>query len=204
MRSSILAQPSSRSSRLFWVEWIKGFALILIFVNHIAERLFSYPYIANPTHVWPPLAERISQLAPLTGFGLAGIPINLLRYLGWLGDQGVQLFIIVSGFGLVYGLLQKGETSIPLLAFYRRRLARIYPQWWVVHGLFMLVWLFTGWGLSLFSPATYVSFIGLRIIPGAFYYFVAAWWYFWLLLQLYLAFPFLLWIPPLLIRSLPR
>ena len=181
--------------RLAWVEWIKAIALILVFLNHIAERLFGYPFIANPTHFWPSFAERVAQLAPYTDIGLGIIPVNVLRYVGWLGDQGVQLFLIISGFGLTYGLLQKNEPvfsiTSSITSFYRRRLARIYPQWLVVHVLFIVIWLVTGWGLSLFAPATYFSIVGLRIVPGAFYYFVAAWWYFWLLVQLYLVFPFL-------------
>ena len=41
-----------------------------------------------------------SQITPLEIDGAAGIFINLMRYVGWLGDQGVQLFLVASGFGL--------------------------------------------------------------------------------------------------------
>ena len=180
--------------KLAWLEYIKAFALIWIFLNHVSEQLFGYPLIANPISGWPPLVNRIAQLAPLTGYGLWNILVNLLRYLGWIGDQGVQLFIIISGFGLTWGLLQR-MTGKPLKLgkFYLRRGERIYPLWLGAHFIFIGMWLVTGWGLSLFDPATILSFIGIRITPNLLYYFSPAWWYFWLLLQLYLIYP-LLWV----------
>src|SRR5574342_669571 len=148
--------------KLLWVEYIKAFALIWIFFNHISEQLFGYPMIANPIAGWPPFAERLAQLVPLTGYGLWNIPVNLLRYLGWIGDQGVQLFIIASGFGLTWGLIQRGAGKLNLREFYWRRLERIYPLWWGSHLLFICAWLVTGWGLSLFDPATFLSLVGIR------------------------------------------
>lgn len=181
-----------RTQKLVWVEAIKAFALVWIFINHVSEQLFGYPLIANPFAGWPPLSERIAQLAPLGGFGAWDIPVNLLRYVGWFGDQGVQLFLIASGFGLTWGLLNRQpDKPVRLLPFYKSRAERLYPLWWGVHILFMLTWFVTGWGLSLFEPATWLSFLGIRLTPELLYYFSPAWWYFWLIVQLYLVFPFL-------------
>ncbi len=179
--------------KLLWVEFMKAFALLWIFFNHVSEQLFGYPMIANPISNWPPISERIGQLAPLTGYGLWNVPANLLRYIGWIGDQGVQLFIIASGFGLTWGLLQRmADKPLKVGEFYVRRAERIYPLWWGVHLMFMGIWLVTGWGLSVFEPATLISLLGIRVTPGLLYYFSPAWWYFWLLVQLYLIYP-LLW-----------
>lgn len=180
-------------ARLVWVEWIKAIALGWIFLNHVAERVFGYPWIANPSALWPPLAERIAQLAPLHGYGAGDIVANLFRYVGWFGDQGVQLFLIVSGFGLTWGMLLRGATeTIPVKEFYVRRLFRIYPLWWGAHILFFATWLFTGKGLPFIEINSILSFLGLRVTPASFYFFSPAWWYFALILQLYLIFP-LLW-----------
>jgi peptidoglycan/LPS O-acetylase OafA/YrhL len=187
------AQPSPKSVRLAWVDLIKALALIWIVVNHISERIFGSPLIANPTADWPPLAERLAQLRPLTGYGVWDIPLNLLRYVGWSGDQGVQLFLIVSGFGLTWGLLARyGLASFDLPDFYRRRAMRIYPLWWGAHLLFMMSWLLLGKGLSVTDPSTYISMVGIRVTPELLYYFAPAWWFFGLLIQLYLVYP-LLW-----------
>jgi peptidoglycan/LPS O-acetylase OafA/YrhL len=111
---------------------------------------------------------------------------------GWCGDQGVQLFLVASGFGLTWGLLQR-ETgnSFPPADFHRRRGKRVLPLWWTAHLLFFCTWAITGWGMSLAKPASYLSFFGMRITLGSFYYFAPAWWFIGLLLQLYLVFPFL-------------
>ena len=60
---------NSSTQKLVWVEAVKAFALVWIFINHVSEQLFGYPLIANPFSGWPPLSERIAQLAPLSGFG---------------------------------------------------------------------------------------------------------------------------------------
>jgi len=184
---------SSNTQRFAWVEAIKAIALLWIFVNHVSEQLFGFPLIGNPLSGWAPFSERVAQLIPLNGFGAWNIPVNLLRYVGWFGDQGVQLFIIISGFGLTWGLLNRqADKPIKVLSFYQSRAGRIYPLWWGVHILFIATWFVTGWGMSLFEPATLLSFLGIRVTPELIYYFSPAWWYFWLIVQLYLIYP-LLW-----------
>jgi peptidoglycan/LPS O-acetylase OafA/YrhL len=81
---------------------------------------------------------------------------------GFSGDQGVQLFLIASGFGLTWGLLNK-QAGKPLNIgkFYLRRTERIYPLWWGAHILFIGFWFLTGWGLSLYSRATILSLLGI-------------------------------------------
>ena len=182
-----------KTQKFIWVEAIKAIALLWIFLNHISEQLFSYPLIGNPNSLWPPFSDRINQLLPLDGFGAWNIPVNLLRYIGWFGDQGVQLFIIISGFGLTWGLLNRqAGKPIKIIPFYLSRAKRIYPLWWGVHILFIGTWFATGFGLSLFEPATLLSFLGIRVTPELLYYFSPAWWYVWLIIQLYLVYP-LLW-----------
>ena len=177
---------------LGWLDVLKGLAMVGIFLNHLVERTLGYPYIANPDANWPPLAERIAQLRPLHGHGLWDPALNLVRYVGWSGEQGVQLFLVVSGFGLTWGLIGRGGGPLAVGDFYRRRLARLYPQWWGAHLLFALAALLTGWGLSLRDPAFYLSLIGFRATPHMLYYFSPAWWYVGLVLQLYAVYP-LLW-----------
>ncbi len=189
---NVAVQRANPPKRLLWVDLLKAVALIWIFLNHLVERLFGAPYIANPFAGWPPFQERLAQLSPLTGHGFWDIPINLLRYIGWSGDQGVQLFLVTSGFGLAWGLLHsRGTQPLELKRFYIRRLERIYPQWWGAHAIFLALWLITGIGLSAANPATYLSILGIRVTPNLLYYFSPAWWYIGLIIQLYLVFPIL-------------
>lgn len=185
---------SIKGMRFVWVEYIKAIALFWIFLVHAAERVFGYELIANPTSDWLTISDRIRQLAPLHGFGLLDIPINLFRYIGWSGDQGVQLFLIISGFGLTWGLLGRySNRSLPLMSFYRRRAERIYPMWWISH-IFLLILSFFLQSLQIQHTdyRFYASLLGIRFTPSLFYYASCAWWYVSLLIQLYLIYP-LLW-----------
>lgn len=179
------------NSRTVWLDLMKAIALIWIFTNHFVEQIFGYPFIGNPSAHWPSLAERIAQLQPIEGYGIWTIPLNLLRYIGWSGDQGVQLFLIVSGFGLTWSLLVGQYQGI--LSFYLKRAKRIVPLWWGAHLFFIVMWIVVGVGLSPVNPKTYLSFLGLRVTPPLFYYFSPAWWFIGLIIQLYLIYP-LLWL----------
>ena len=174
---------------------MKGIAIIWIFMNHAVEAVFRGAYLGNPNAAWPTLQERIAQWAPLGGYGILTIPINIWRYVGWLGDQGVGLFLIVSGFGLTWGLLLNYKDTFSIIQFYKKRLFRIYPLWWGIHILFLVLSFLTGLKgleMSVKDPNFYLSLIGLRAFPGTFYYFAPAWWFIGLILLLYFIFP-LLW-----------
>jgi peptidoglycan/LPS O-acetylase OafA/YrhL/lysophospholipase L1-like esterase len=188
------AAPAARpAAPLIWLDLIKGVAFLWIFLNHLSERLFGYPYIANPSGDWPPLAERVAQLAPLHGHGLWDMPLNLLRYVGWSGDQGVQLFLIASGFGLTWGLLQRQTPErLHLGRFFAARARRIYPLWWTVHVVVLFGALLLGHEQQVISLRFALSFIGLRLTPETLYFIASPWWYVGCLLQLYLLYP-LLW-----------
>jgi peptidoglycan/LPS O-acetylase OafA/YrhL len=178
-----------RLPKLLWFDRMKAIAMLWIVLNHVIEPIFGPILIGWPTKNWPPLAARLAQLQPLD-LGIWSIPVNALRYLGWMGDQGVALFLILSGFGLTWGVLQRyGRGVLPLKVFLRRRLLRLYPMWWVLHAFFIVMWLLTGQGLSLTDIRSYFSITGLRIWPSSFFSFEGSWWFVTLLIQLYCAYP---------------
>jgi peptidoglycan/LPS O-acetylase OafA/YrhL len=176
-----------------WVDQIKGLAILGIFFNHVIESILDTPLIGFPSSDWGSLESRIAQLQPLP-LGHWTIPVNLLRYLGWMGNHGVALFLITSGFGLTWSLLQRQSrnASVNWLDFLKKRFTRIYPMWWVLHLGLMGTWLLTGWGLAATNWRTWVSLSGWRVLPSTPFYFAPAWWFIPLILQLYLLYP-LLW-----------
>jgi peptidoglycan/LPS O-acetylase OafA/YrhL len=181
------------TARLAWVEVVKAVALLWIVWNHVAERLFGFPFAANPDADWPPLASRVAQLAPLTGHGWLDVPLNLFRWIGWAGDQGVGLFLVVGGFGLTWGLCARGVgAALPLREFWRRRALRIYPPWWAAHLLFLVPCLLLGRGLDPAEGTFWLDLLGVRLTPFQLYYFAPSWWYVGLLVQLCAVYP-LLW-----------
>jgi peptidoglycan/LPS O-acetylase OafA/YrhL len=54
---------------------------------------------------------------------------NLLTFFKSIGYFGVDIFLFLSGFGLITGWVNKQYT---ITAFYKRRLLRIMPAYWVV------------------------------------------------------------------------
>jgi peptidoglycan/LPS O-acetylase OafA/YrhL len=111
---------------------------------------------------------------------------------GRSGDQGVQLFLIVSGFGLTWALPQsKGGATPGWGGFYRRRLSRIYPEYWMAHLMVLAGALAAGRALQ--SDASFLfSLLGIRVTPDLLYSLWPSWWYIGLILQLYAVYP-LLW-----------
>jgi len=189
-----LASARISAPKVAWVNILRALAILWIFLNHAVEQVFGGPQFSNPWSGWPPLQDRILQLAPIQGHGLLDWPINIVRYLGWTGDEGVQLFLILSGFGLTWSILKKAKEDEPLapIPFYKKRFMRLYPMWWAVHLFFLSLSIFLhSLQINPLDPRFYLSMAGLRISPDTLYYISPAWWYFTLILQLYLIFPWL-------------
>jgi peptidoglycan/LPS O-acetylase OafA/YrhL len=185
-------ENSIRQFSRIWIDGIKGIAILGIFLNHIVEPLIDAPMIGFPSANWGSLSDRLAQLQPIS-FGIWTIPLNLLRYFGWMGNYGVALFIIASGFGLVTSQLCQIQRGTPVSnsQFWLNRCERIYPMWLLIHVICIVSWLITGWGLSSTNWRTWVSLTGWRILPSTPFYFASAWWFIGLILQLYLIYPWL-------------
>lgn len=189
-RPSSHRTATPRQDGLPWLNIARGFAILWIVLVHFVERWTQGSLFGNPGSGWPALPERLSQLRPLPIPGVDGWVANLLRYVGWLGDQGVQIFIVASGIGLTLSALRAG-SSFSTAGFYRTRLLRLLPLWVAAHLVFLAIGILIG-GLSPFDWRYWASLAGLRFLPQVFYFFAPAWWFIGLLLQLYLVFPLLL------------
>lgn len=177
-------------TRLIWLDVIRGVSLLWVFLVHFVERLIPGSFFANPTVDWPSLNDRVAQLAPLPINGFPGVVANAIRYVGWLGDQGVQVFLVASGFALTWNALRKKRPIEPL-TFWKRRVAVLLPEWWLIHAFLLISFVLIGSGLPP-SKLTVLSFFGFRFLPEVMYYFAPAWWFIGLIIQLYLIFPFLM------------
>lgn len=180
----------AEAHHLDWIDGTKALALLWIVLVHWTERVFGYGDFANPNNAWPPLAARFAQLQPLTEYGVWNWPLSLLRVAGWMGDGGVQIFLIASGFGLTYGLLQR-RRALSWVDFVGRRLKRIYPTWWILHLGLLVAGLILPGSVSPANEVFWLSALGFRATPDIFYAFCPAWWFIGLILQLYAVFPFL-------------
>lgn len=194
--STTSAADASVGHDIGWLEFVKGFAMFWIIWDHINGAIFGALPIAEPTNDWPPVAERLSQLQPLVGHGFWNGPLTLFQWIGSLGIQGVQLFLIASGFGLTWSLLRHSDGEPEWRGYYVRRFWRIYPMWWVAHVVMLALGIIGVQGIAIdpARPGVWASLMGLRIGSQQMYVFAASWWFVGMIMQFYAVFPIFYWI----------
>ncbi len=182
---------ASRTPSLDWLDSLQVFALLGILLNHLVEEFGRGPWFTNPSHNWPPLAERLQTFFPVEDPVWIAIP----RFLGWLGDAGPGVFILASGLGLAWSMgRQPLRTSGWMQEFFTRRLTKLYPAYWAAHlALAALSVLLPVALINLGSLSSLMSLLGIRATPKTFFYINPSWWFVWTILQLYLLFPLLMW-----------
>lgn len=170
--------------RLDWIDAIKAFAIIGILLNHAVESYGLMPWFSNPSEYWPSFDERMANVFPKDG----SFFIRVIQFLGWLGDMGPGVFIFASGLTLTLSALNK---PIGIIQFYKTRALRIYPLYVSIHLIVLVVAIFYfKWDIGI--AWTFLSILGLRFLNSLFWFINASWWFIWLILQLYLVFPFLI------------
>ncbi|MBD2182602.1 acyltransferase family protein [Aerosakkonema funiforme] len=179
---------------------IKGLGILMVLIYHLwgySKGFFSFPEIITQTNA--------------SSFG--SIVNSILYFFCLLGQQGVHLFIIASGFGLTaswwrkYGSEAQQDREFSSGNFWKHRLARIFPLYWLAHALaLLLLWIeprwvpfgtgnISNWGAIKVGVALIASLTTLRNFLFEYYYFLnGAWWYIGLAVQLYLVFPVLIWV----------
>lgn len=177
--------------RLGWLDGIKGLSILWIAYFHGFRVLVGdgrYPSAMSDGY----LASYFAQCAPQSALGSAGCSVAAFGVaFSEVGYHAVAVFLVLSGFGLTYSLAKTGDPAGGWLRWYRSRLLRLFPMYWVAHLVYLLVPF-----QARYEPIDYrfvLSFLGDRIWPVdmIFYYFNPALWYFGLLLQLYLVYPVL-------------
>jgi peptidoglycan/LPS O-acetylase OafA/YrhL/lysophospholipase L1-like esterase len=181
-----MATNQQKNIRFAWVDALKAFAILGILLNHFVEEFGAGPWFSNPSYNWPDLSYRLSHIFP-EGQNFLNIGV---KFLGWLGDMGPGVFILLSGFSLTLSQLRKEKT---VHEFYSSRLKRIFPLYISIHLVVLVFALLVNQpaNINLFSPRIILSFLGLRFTDSLFFYINPSWWFIWLILQFYLFFPFL-------------
>ena len=111
---------------------------------------------------------------------------NLIHY---YCDIGVDIFLILSGFGLYYSMKKREKTKETDNDFYKKRIMRIAPY----HAVgFTLIWLLNCPGLPLQAVAGNYLMVGQWIGVGSQFF-----WFLQLILVLYI-------LTPMLFRSIEK
>lgn len=105
-----LYEVSESSSRSIPMEGIRGLAVLLVFFVHFHGMFSDY-------------------LTPHSAL------FEFSKFWGLVGNTGVDLFFVLSGY-LIYGALLR--KRVPYLKFIKRRAERIYPTFLCVLGLYLL------------------------------------------------------------------
>src|SRR6266568_2875585 len=169
--------------RLLWIDISKGLAILFVTYFHFFRTYFEHGVL--PPADWSGLAASALTILRLVWFKVSG-----------LGFHAVSVFIILSGWTLMQSTMRRAESGPAVAgwgAWYRARLLRLYPMYWVAH----LVYLASPFVARLepVDSRIILSLLGLRFIDIQmnFMYLNAAWWYFSMLIQFYLIFPVLFW-----------
>lgn len=174
---------------------LRGLAIIWITAYHLLGN--TQGYLSGP-----------EAIAALSQGGLQPLVDTGLKLLVGSGKVGVNVFLVISGFGLTSSWWKKygsrGVSSLPLAEFWQKRVFRILPLFWTSVALSgLLYWLSPDWapfgqqvweqGHVAVLAAVLTTVSTLRnFIPDYYYFLNGAWWYVGLSLQLYLVFPWLI------------
>lgn len=164
---------SLNSSRSKFLDVVKALAILWIAWYHVDQLML-------------PKNQYIFNIRTLASFGFAG----------------VNVFLLLSGFGLTLSMSKVYKNSaidwnkLPWKKFFARRLLRIYPLYIIAHILFFI----TGALLNKYADMPldigfFLSITGLRVFfPKYFWYGPDAFWFVGLIIQFYFLFPFLFWL----------
>jgi peptidoglycan/LPS O-acetylase OafA/YrhL len=169
---------------------MKGISILWIAFFHFFGTYADgrYPNVLGPHY----FSSFVSQCAPSSALGTLGCLVQgFFVATSLVGFHAVAVFLVLSGFGLTYSLAKTGESEGGWIGWYRGRLLRLFPMYWLAHLLYLVSPF-----VARLEPLDYrfvLSFLGDRIYPVdmIFFYSNPAWWYFGLLLELYLVFPLL-------------
>jgi peptidoglycan/LPS O-acetylase OafA/YrhL len=189
-QSSILKARNSSTGRFQWLDSVRGMAVIWIALFHC---LLSYGSGSLPSPIsFGSFCGVVQQCAQGSSFGNFSCAVEaIIAAIIQRGSLGVGVFILFSGFGLTYSLVKRGRFETSWAVWYRRRLTRIFPVYWLAH----LVFLVSPFAV-LHDPVDYrflLSLLGDRVYPvdKMFFYLVPAWWFLGLLIEFYIVFPLL-------------
>jgi len=165
--------------RLLWIDISKGLAILFVAYFHFFTTYFQHGVLAP------------ANWSSLTAGALTILRLAWLKVTG-LGFHAVGVFIILSGWTLIQSTMRRAESgAIAWSGWYRGRLLRLYPMYWVAHLVYLLSPFVAR--LEPMDDRIILSLLGLRFIDIQmnFMYLNASWWYFAMLIQLYLIFPLL-------------
>ena len=182
------AKPAVPVVRLTWLDSMKGISILWIAFFHFYTTYTNHRY---PDPLGPQYFSKFLEQCTPSASTMWCIGHGFWVAVWSVGFHAVAVFLVLSGFGLAYSLAKTGNPEEGWMGWYRGRLLRLFPMYWLAHFVYLVSpFVFRS------EPTDYrffLSLLGDRVYPvySLFYYMNPAWWYFGLLIQLYLIFPLL-------------
>lgn len=155
-------QIKTSPNRLEWIDYTKGFAILLIVLFHFFQN---YP-------------ERINIITILD------------RNWARVGYAAVDIFFVIAGFNASYvlaSILENNPAKIDWKAWLKKRISRLYPTYWLA-VIFSLIILFIFNGFKIKSLLKFILSC-LGIAGYAFQDINPGFWFFTVILEAYLVTP---------------
>ena len=165
--------------RLLWLDIAKGLAILwVVYFHFLATYLDHRP---TPPDNWNGFIESAVTASRMAWLKISGF-----------GLHAVAVFIILNGWALMQSTARRAAAE-PMAwgQWYRARLLRLYPMYWVAHLVYLISPFVARW--EQVDSRIVLSLLGLRFIniEVNFYYLNASWWFFSMLIQFYFIFPLL-------------
>jgi peptidoglycan/LPS O-acetylase OafA/YrhL len=197
MSQLLKTRSGEGKKRIGTLDLIRAFAIIHIVIYHWYIEWYNGSFLIVPEGIGP----NIERLQLFKDGGVAGFAKNLFSYVFAYGFTSVNLFLLLSGFVLTYGLLSRPGT-VKWMSFLGKRIKRVFIPFYIsvlagVGFLYLRNFLFPA--LAAAPIYDWVDGLKLLFFPFAFYdiqflqKFNGDYWFIPLILQLYLVFPLLYW-----------
>jgi peptidoglycan/LPS O-acetylase OafA/YrhL len=170
-----------KSRRLVWLDVAKGLSILWVVYFHFFATYFEHRSLPPPD--WHSIISSIASFSGMAWLKISGLALH-----------SVSVFIILSGWALMQSTMRRADAgNLHWLEWYRARLLRLYPMYWMAHVVYLFSPFVARW--EPIDRRILLSLLGLRFIniEVNFYYLNASWWFFSMLIQFYLIFPLLFW-----------
>ena len=165
--------------RLLWLDIAKGLAMLWIVYFHFIGTYLDHRPV--PPDNWNGFFESAVTASRMAWLKISG-----------LGLHSVGVFIILNGWTLMQSTARRAAAEpIAWGQWYRARLLRLYPMYWVAHLVYLISPFVARW--EQVDRRIVLSLLGLRFIniEVKLFYLNASWWFFSMLIQFYFIFPLL-------------
>lgn len=192
----ITLQENHGKKHFVLLDMVRAFAIITVVIYHLLQQMFGVGFL-----IWPDgLSANWQRLEIFKGGGIWAWLQNILMAPFAYGFGAVSVFLMLSGFGLTWSLLQKNSAAVKWGEFYLKKFRRLLVPFYISVLITFLLLAFRNWAfpnLSWWPSFGWLDYLKLVIPPFLVFdvhllqQLEGAYWYITIILQFYLIYPLL-------------